>query len=299
MQRRSFLIAVPSVLAAARHCLAGDAVKPKSDLAGAMGITTGSFSRHVSEMPAKGKLVMLDLPKIMQGELDLKVIDLMTATLPSLEPAYCERFRAAAEKAGCVITNLKMNQKDLDMASRDEATRLHALTIYKKTIDAAQRLGCRWVRPLPGKKMPDMQLLTAAYRELIEYAGPKGISLLIENNAWLSDDPEAIPRVIQAVGKGIAAQPDTGNWKPMARYAGLEKAFPLAVTCDFKALTLGPNGEHADYDLRRCFDIAWQSGFRGPWCFEHFHEELGMLFREFGLLRDMLRVWMKEKEGSG
>lgn len=295
ISRRTFLAAAPLAGLAARRVMSApneDKARQRGrDLAGQIGVTTGSFTRNLSPQPADGKLVLLDLPRIMRDELDLTVIDLMTATLSSLEPDYCERFRTAAAKAGCVITNLKMNQRDLDLASPDESLRRRSLAEYKQTIDAAARLGCRWVRPASKPKQPDLDLLAAGFRELIDYAAPKGISLLVENNGWMQSDPEAIPRVVAAVGQGVAAQPDTGNWTDEARYPGLEKAFPLAATCDFKALKLGPAGEHADYDLRRCFDIAWRAGFRGPWCFEHFNEDLAGMWRDLRLLRDMIRRW--------
>jgi hypothetical protein len=238
---------------------------------------------------------LLDLPKIMRDELGMRVIDLMTRTMASLEPGYLEQLREQAEKHGCVLTNLKMNQTDLDMDSPDEAIRRKSLDEYKRTIDAAARLGVRWVRPLPGKQRPDMARHAASYRELIDYAAPKRIQLLIENNGWLSSDPDGIPAVIQAVGRDLAASPDTGNWRDEVRYAGLAKAFPLAATCDFKALTLGPDGQHKAYDLKRCFEIGWDAGFRGPWCLEHFHDDLPSLLREFGLLRDWLKKWMAER----
>lgn len=295
-----FLVAAPLTVLAVGRALSApsdeDARRRGRDLAGKIGVTTGSFMRNLSPEPVDGKLVLMDLPRIMRDELDLTVIDLMTATLPSLGPEYCERFRAVAEKAGCVITNLKMNQKDLDLASPEETLRRRSLAEYKQTIDAAARLGCRWVRPASTAKQPDLKLLAAGFRELIDYSGPKGITLLVENNGWMQSDPEAIPRVVAAVGEGVAAQPDTGNWKADTRYAGLEKAFPLAVTCDFKALKLGPAGEHTDYDLLRCFEIAWRAGFRGPWCFEHFNEDLPAMWRDLRLLRDMIRAWTKDQE---
>jgi hypothetical protein len=293
MHRRHFLA---TFAAAATGILGGSTVshaadeKPKNaDLVGQMGITTGSFTRNI----AAKKFAVIDLPKIMRDELDLKVIDLMTATFPYKSRDYCERFRKAADDAGRIVTNLKMNL-EFDIADRDPSARQAAMVAFKEAIDSAAVLGCRWVRPTPSPKTPDMKLLADGYRELIEYAAPKGISLLIENNGWLKNDPTAIPRVIEAVGAGIASQPDTGNWTPQARYEGLQKAYPLAVSCDFKAFKLGPNGEHADYDLRRCFDIGWKAGFRGPWCFEHFHEDLSQLLKEFVLLSDLLRKWSKE-----
>jgi hypothetical protein len=262
-------------------------------LAGQVGITTGSFSKHVSAERREGKLRLLDLPKIMREELDMRVIDLMTATLVSLEPEYLDELRAAAERAGCMLTNLKMNQRGLDMASVDEAERRRALDEYKRTIDAAARLGVRWVRPLPSTNRPDIKLLAASYRELMDYGAKRGIGLLIENNGWMKSDPGGIPAVVEAVGVDLRAQPDTGNWTDAARYDGLAKAFPFAASCDFKALELEPDGSHKPYDLKRCFEIGWKAGFRGPWCLEHFHTDLRQLLREMGILRDQLREWMR------
>ncbi len=304
MRRRTFLIGPttatvfgPRLASALQTRESTDDARSRGrDLAGMLGITTGSFTRHLAPA-AKSRFALLDLPKIMRDELDLQVIDLMTATLPYRDAAYCERFRQAADDAGRIVTNLKLNF-DVDPTSDDADVRRAALATYRQGIDAAQRLGCRWVRPAAGPKRPNVERLAPAYRELIEYAGPKGISLLVENNGWMKSEPSALPQLVEAVGPGVAVQPDTGNWTPAARFAGLERAYPLAVSCDFKALQLGPDGSHADYDLRKCFDLGWRAGFRGPWCFEHFHDDLAQLFREFVVLRDLLRTWTAENERS-
>lgn len=151
--------------------------------------------RHLTVDPKPGKLRLLDLPKIMRDELNMRVIDLMTATLASFEPAYVGDLRERAEKADCIITNLKMNQKGLDMASAVPAMRTRALDEYKRTIDVAEQLGS--------------------------------------------------------------------------------------------------NGEHLRYDLKRCFQIGWNNGFRGPWCLEHFNSQLDALLRDFARLRDMLNQWVE------
>lgn len=298
MKRREFLQrtagACLTLSGATAICAERRPGRQNEPLARELGITTGSFTRHLSADTAAGKLRLLDLPRLMRDELDLRVIDLMTATLPSLEPAYLDRLREAAARAGCVLTNLKMNQQGLDLGSADQAVRGHSLNEYKRTIDAAVRLGVRWVRPLPGRKRPDLARIASSYRELIDYCGPRGIDLLIENFGWIQDDADAIPAMIAEVGPALKAQPDIGNWSGAVRYAGLAKAFPFAVSCDFKAFALGPDGSHAAYDLKRCFDIGWSSGFRGPWCFEHLHADLAQLLQEMALLRDRLRRWMRE-----
>ena len=294
IDRRFFLKASLSSITVGRSALFAADSPAGDDLKGEVGITTGSLMRHLTVEPAKGKMRLLDLPKLMRDELDMKVIDLMTATLASMEPSYLDKLRKEAESAGCIITNLKMNQKGIDMASADEAKRRKALDEYKRTIDAAERLGCRWVRPLPRPKRPDVKLYVNSYRELIEYAKPKGISLLIENFGWMTDDPKIIPKIISAVGSGLDASPDTGNWSNEARYEGLAEVFPHAVTCDFKAFAFDADGKHPRYDLNRCFQIGWDAGYRGPWCLEHFNNNLVGLIEGFGKLRDMLNEWSKQ-----
>ncbi len=289
MKRRKFLFTATSAVLSG--VLRG--AERTRDVEGEIGVTTGSFVRHLSAIAQTGKLRLLDLPRIMRDELGMKVIDLMTATLASTEPAYLGQLRTAAADAGCILTNLKMNNPGLDMASTDAGTRRHALDEYKRTIDAAALLGVRWVRPLPGRTRPDLALVADSYRELTDYAAPKGISLLIENYGWMQGDPDALPAIIKAV-PGLKAQPDTGNWTDAARYEGLRNAFPHAVSCDFKFFELDAGGGHKRYDLRRCFDLGKSAGFRGPWCFEHFHDDLKLLLSDMLLMKSRLQEWIKE-----
>ena len=112
----------------------------------------------------------------------------------------------------------------------------------------------------------------------------------------MESDTQSVPKLIKAIDRGVVSTPDTGNWANNdLRYDGLKAAFASAVSCDFKARQLGPNGEHALYDLKRCFDVGWDTGFRGPWCLEHAHPDRAKLFAELTLLRDMLRRWTTER----
>jgi hypothetical protein len=164
---------------------------------------------------------------------------------------------------------------------------------YKRALDAAARLKLRWTRPLPTKARPHLPTYVAGFRELADYANERGIQMLVENYGWMQADAESMPQLIEEVGRKVAACPDTGNWSSdEVRYAGLAKVFPLAVTCDFKARELGPEGEHTAYDLQKCFQVGWDAAFRGPWCLEHAHRDRKQLFRELVLLRDLLRKWM-------
>jgi hypothetical protein len=278
---------------------AGAAVSPlpAGGLAGEIGITTGSFMQHLRRDPELHKTLLLELPRRMKEDLGMQVIDVMSETLHSLEPGYLDELRARAEASRCVITNLKLNQRDVDLATADPALRRETLRVYRQSIDAAHRLGCRWVRPALRGHSSDPKLLVGGLRELVEYGAQKGIRVLIENQPWMRNDPDAIPSLIQAVGNGIAAQPDIAGFSGGRREEALRKAFRLAVSCDFKVFELGPNGEHQPYSLEDSFQIGWEAGFRGPWCIEHFHDSVDGLWRGFGRIAGLLRKWIHERQG--
>ena len=300
LNRRLFLANSLAAAAAAPCVCLGDDGKGDRPfkLDKQVGVTTSSLSGHLVAKPGKGQFSLLDLPRILRDELDMRVIDLNTSSLASEEPGYLDRCRAAAEKAGCVFTNMKLNQRDVNMNSPDKTVREKALKVYRRSIDAAARLGCRWARPLPSRERPDMKIHVASYRELADYAASRDVQMLVENFGRMDSDPNSVPKLVEAIGRKVAVSPDTGNWSNNeVRYAGLAKAFPLAVTCDFKARTLGPDGEHKLYDLKNCFEIGWQAGFYGPWCLEHANRDRKSLFRELALLRDMLRKWMAAQQG--
>lgn len=288
MRRRDFLLA--AALAGVR-VWATDRPWP-----GDVGVNTSSFSRQVrSTAGADGRIDPMDLPRILREEIGVRVIDLVHTTLDSRDPRVLERFRSRAEAAGCTITNLKVNDHNLPFDGADPVSRRHALEEYKRWIDAAALLGVRWLRPYPARQPPRWEDFVAGYRELADYARPRGIVLLAENYLWLERQPEAITRLVQSLPGRVAAAPDTGNWPDeAARHRGLAQLFPHAVTADFKVRELAPDGGHAWYDLREAFSIGHRAGFRGPWCIEHTHPERAVLIRELRGIADRLRIWMAD-----
>ena len=145
--RRKFLETAVAAVAVAPNFLLAEESKRKTTkknrLDRQVGITTSSLSAHIAARSGNGKFTLLELPRIMRDELDMRVIDLNTSSLASDEPAYLEQVRKAADDAGCYLTNLKLNQRGLDMNSADKAVREKALTEYKRSLDAAGRLGLK------------------------------------------------------------------------------------------------------------------------------------------------------------
>jgi hypothetical protein len=303
LDRRTFLktggiaVAVTSSLADSLmgNEPANETAKPKPSLHGQVGIVTASCNSQLKKQSTNGSFTLLELPRLLRDEVGIRVIDLNTSSFASFDRAYLDRLRQAADKAGCILTNLKMNQRGIDMNSPDPATRNKALAVYKRSIDVAAYLGLRWARPLPRADRPDMARHVASYRELCDYGAQRKVQLLVENFGWMQSDPASVVKLVKAIGRNVAACPDTGNWNSSPlRYAGLTSTFPLAVTCDFKARELATDGSHPKYDLKRCFTIGYKSGFRGPWCLEHGHKDTRRLIRELVMLRKMIEKWTAE-----
>ena len=78
------------------------------------------------------------------------------------------------------------------------------------------------------------------------------------------------------------------------REDGLRQSFVGAASCDFKVFTLGEDFQHAEYDLKKCFDIGWEAGFRGPWVIEHMKEETQDFARDTIYIRKMLEKWIAD-----
>jgi len=288
--RRKFLAltgsAAPSVLLANSES--------RAPLENSVGLVAATLAAHQAHR-VQGGIDFLDLPKITKDTLGMRVLDLNTMNLPLLEPRLLEQFRSEAAKLGVSLTNLKLNQRGIQIGSKDPEIRAAGLATYREAIDAAAILGIRWVRPLPTAEAPDRALMIDSLRQLADYAGVLGIQVLVENFGWLQHAPDSVAKLIAECDCGLAASPDTGNWADnKVRYLGLEQTFPLAVTCDFKAKTLTKDYEHPAYDLNRCFQIGWDAGFRGPWCIEHGNPDKEALFRELLWIRDQLEGWMRE-----
>jgi hypothetical protein len=292
--RRQFL-KLGAICVTASAALRGAHAEIRPRLNELVGVNTSSFARQNRATEPAQRIDPFDVPRIMREELDIRVIDLVSTMLATREHHTLQRFRAAAERAGCIVTNLKVNDATLHFESDDPIARRHALEQYKHWIDAAAVLGVRWLRPYPAARTPPRwETLVSSYAELAEHAAPHGITMLIENYRWLEDQPDAIPRLVAALPGRVAAQPDTLNWVDRAtRLRGLEGAFPHAVSADFKVRELGPNGEHPLYDLRECFELGRRAGFRGPWCIEHTHADKRTLVRELRMIADMLRGWSR------
>jgi len=265
----------------------------KSEFEDEIGITTGSFDSQRE----RNELTLENLPAFLNGELGMRLIDVNTLWLTSFRETYVRACRDVASASGCVFTNLKVNHSIGDLYDKKPEHAARALAEARHMVDVAGQLGARWVRF--NVSQPETLLGgLPAHRQLADYAAGKSVGLLVENGGWMRSRADSITLGIKAIGDNAFAGPDTGNWDDDVRESGLAQSFPQAVTCDFKAFEMAADGHHAKYDLRRCFDIGQEAGYRGPWLLEHWHDDTSALVHDLLLLRDQLRAWMNEVRPS-
>lgn len=293
LARREFLqISLVAGLASGASRVAGANVsEPKQSFDGVVGITTGG---GVGEQDRRGELKLLDLPKYVSSELGMTVIDLNTRWIDSYTPAALQRVRDTAEAEGCLFSNLKVNHRFGDLYSRDADERSRAQTAGKRLIDAAAILATRWIRFTLSASQAKNPI---AHRELAVYAEDKGIQLLVENGSK-QKDVNSVAAAVKLIGRNVAPCPDTGNWADDARMEGLRRTFPGAASCDFKVYELTPDRQHPKYDLKQCFDIGWQAGFRGPWIIEHMKPTTAGFVEDTVYIHDMLKKWIRSAKNA-
>jgi hypothetical protein len=259
-------------------------------LAGVIGITTGGALESLRKV---GGVDLPSLPTYVRDRLGMELIDVNTRWTESRSKSELLEIRKRAESLGCYFSNLKVNHAFGDLYSPNTAEKNKALDAGKQLIGVAKSLGTRWIRfTVPERNANDPY----SHRELAKHAKDQGIQLLVENSGWMFGHANAIAQIVSAIGDNVASCPDTGNWDTNAlRSEGLRSSFPGAASCDFKVFELDEKRNHARYDLKDCFDIGWNAGFRGPWVIEFIKEDPTGIEEEIVFVRDMLLSWIAEK----
>ena len=156
-----------------------------------------------------------------------------------------------------------------DIGDADIKKRKKALATYKYWVDVAKKLGCRAMRNVCGEfiTIPYKEKLTYAIegvKELGDYAGGKGLDLLIENHNGYSSDPEWMINLMENVDlKNVGVLGDFTNWTLERNpdtfypdpYQGIELLSPYIRAVSAKSETFSDSGEETTTDYKRMFKI--------------------------------------------
>jgi hypothetical protein len=207
-----------------------------------------------------GRMSVLDFPQLIADRFGVHNLEIVAPHFGDADP---HELQKRLDRAQSRIVNIPVDIKELwetpSLSSTDEAVRNRAVSLYSAWIDRAHEWKVPSVRCDPGLlNLNDLAPTIASYRQLVEYAGPRGVDVIVENHGSASAHPEQLGEVLRSSGAG--ALPDFGNFPDHeTRERGLRLLFPLARTlCHVKRIP----------ELRRCLEIAREKDFNGLYSVE-------------------------------
>jgi sugar phosphate isomerase/epimerase len=232
------------------------------------GLALTPGEREPDQQFGRGSLSLLDLPAAARAA-DIGELDLCHFHFPRTDDAYLRELRGRLDAAEARVLTLLVDEGDISAA--DPVDRERDLADMRAWIDVAAKLTARYVRVIagqrpaaPGDGAP--QRSAAGLAALARYAAARPVGLLTENWRPLAMSPDVLLAILDAAGGAVGLCADFGNYKGTGKYDALRAILPRATTIHAHAAAawLRP-GTTDEGDLRRCLDLARETGFAGPY----------------------------------
>jgi sugar phosphate isomerase/epimerase len=193
----------------------------------------------------------------------------------STDSAYLESFREAVAKARSHIVDLGLPGRCF--ATTDTSTAEAAVRDGCKWIDIAATIGSPSVRQHLSAQQgqtPDLDAAAINLARLADYGGKRNVVVNLENDNPTAEDPFFIVKAVEKVDNAyLRALPDFGNSAVKYGEQGNEKAVAAMLKqafnmCHVKGTVQSDAGKTYHVDLRRMFEIAQLSSYRGYFSME-------------------------------
>ena len=207
-------------------------------------------------------LTLPEVPEYFADRFGIHNVEFWSQHFESLEPDYLARLKAAVAATDSKLINIQVDET-YNLADADEAKRAESVALVKRWVDAARLLEAGSIRANAGNG--DVATAVRSLREIVDYAGPLGVPVLVENHGGISTRPEVLLTILDAIPGGhFGGLTDFGNFESeVARYEALAKLAPRSWLVSAKTLLFDGNGNHASYDFDRCVRTCEEAGFRG------------------------------------
>jgi sugar phosphate isomerase/epimerase len=220
-----------------------------------------------------GQLHNLDFPATARRTYGLDAVEYVNTFFKEYgrDADYLRELRRRADDAG-VKSLLIMCDGEGALGDPEEAARTRAVENHHQWVEAAAFLGCHSIRVnAQSRGTPDEQGRLAAdgLRRLAEFAGPRGINVIVENHGGLSSNGAWLAGVIAAVDDPrCGTLPDFGNFRLSDsewydRYRGVGEMMPFAKAVSAKSHDFDAEGNETHTDYRRMLRIVLDAGYRG------------------------------------
>jgi sugar phosphate isomerase/epimerase len=193
----------------------------------------------------------------------------------STDSAYLESFREAVARARSHVVDLGLPGRCF--ATTDPTTAEAAVQDGCKWIEISAAIGSPSVRQHLSARQgeqPDVDAAAIHLARLADYGGKRNVVVNLENDNAVAEDPYFIVNVVEKVNNPyLRALPDFGNSIMKYGEQGNEKAVAAMLKyafnmCHVKARLQPDGGKTYHVDLKKMFEIARQSSYRGYFSME-------------------------------
>jgi hypothetical protein len=253
--------------------------------------TDGKKAPFVWGEPPPHAITLLELPALIRERLGLSAVEICQFHVPDSSPVYVDRLKSALARADVELVNMPIdvgNISDVNPAYREED-----LTEIASWMHVAATLGARMIRVNANMPMvPDtapIEVTIDSYRRLARTAESLGLQLLIENHGGITNDPEVIVKIVEAVGPSkLKTLVDIGNFEPLLSanmaefqgkprptvdptpvYSAIARIAPYAGLVHAKTWRFDASGKPTDLDVVRALGVIRDTGFPGPISIEY------------------------------
>lgn len=185
------------------------------------------------------------------------------------DDAFIARVRAAADAVqlpfGCIAVD-GAHIYEATAAARDANRQ-----VAYRWLDIAGQLGASHVRIDAGGRHNTMaeifSVVVEGYQDLVRYAAPKGVQILIENHWGPTQHPDNMYKVLDAVD-GLGLLFDSFNWPAGTHEQAWPQYAPYAALTHIKSMAFDENGDEPNWDLPKVIRILREAGYNGCWGIE-------------------------------
>ncbi|MCK4418880.1 sugar phosphate isomerase/epimerase [Candidatus Aerophobetes bacterium] len=202
--------------------------------------------------------------EVCKQKFDISAVEPCQMHFSSLELSFLSKMKKKIVERNLEVVNIPVDVGDISQVN--EKNRKKDIEALKRWLDIGKELGSPSIRVNTGKRKDRFALerIILSYQELVDYAENIGMKVLIENHGGVSNQPEAILRIIEEVNSpNLRTCPDFGEFSPKERYEGLQKLVPYAFLAHAKTYQFDSRGEEKTIDISRCLDILRKAGYKG------------------------------------
>ena len=209
-----------------------------------------------------GKWKNLDFPRVASEDFGIKGVEFVNTLFEVPTNTYLNQLKKNAEDLGVKMV-LIMVDAEGRMAAPTKEERKQTVINHQKWIDIAHYLGCHAIRtnchgPSDASTEDMLNWASDSYNNLLEYAMPARISVLIENHGGISNDADFLISLLNRVNNlYFGLLPDyRGPGTDFDHLGFLEKALPYAQGMSVR---MQPTAEETEHMIKMCRD----AGYRG------------------------------------